>query len=319
MMVYLPFQKPLTSTLMPCYHPLKGWRSKKLTANGKRSIVFRPQEGYSDMPVEVPCGQCIGCRLERSRQWAIRCVHESQLYDDNCFITLTYSDESLPFDGSLDVSHFQLFMKRLRKRFGSGIRFFHCGEYGDQLGRPHYHACIFNFDFPDKVPFKQLDSGGMLYTSAALSELWPFGLHSIGTVTFESAAYVARYVTKKVTGKNAAAHYERFDPFTGEVFFLKPEYITMSRRPGVGKGWFDRFSGDVYPSDEVVLNGVSMRPPKFYDSQFELLSPESLRKLKLLREANAAKFADNNTGDRLAVREVCQLSRFSNLKRPLEG
>ena len=201
---------------MPCYHPLKGYKSKERNKSGKRSIVFNIKEGLYDQHVTVPCGQCIGCRLERSRQWAIRCSHEAQMHEKNCFITLTFSDEHLPEDRSVDVRHFQLFMKRLRKRYGDGIRFFHCGEYGDHFGRPHYHACIFNHDFEDKKIWKQSGSGEIIYRSASLEELWPYGYSSVGEVTFESAAYVARYITKKVTGDPAQEHYEYIDPKSGK-------------------------------------------------------------------------------------------------------
>lgn len=108
---------------MPCYHPLSGWYSKTRNASGKRSIVFNLQEAYKDKPLQVPCGRCIGCRLEKARQWAVRCMHEASLYDKNCFVTLTYDEDYCP--ESLIPEHFVLFMKRLRKRYGAGIRFFH--------------------------------------------------------------------------------------------------------------------------------------------------------------------------------------------------
>ena len=231
---------------MPCFSPLKGWYSKDRTKLGKRSIVFNPRDGLLDRPIAVPCGQCIGCRLERSRQWATRCVHEASLHENNCFITLTYDDAHLPSDLSLNLVHFQKFMKRLRKRFGDGIRFFHCGEYGENFGRPHYHACLFNFDLPDRVLWSTR-SGVNLYTSHILSSLWPFGFVTVGDVTFESAAYVARYVMKKVTGKNAQDHYEWVHPITGQVYERAPEYVTMSRRPGIGKGWLEKYMSDVFP------------------------------------------------------------------------
>ena len=131
---------------MACYQPLKGYYSKSRNPNGKRNVVFNPQMGYRDRPVTVPCGQCIGCRLERSRQWAIRCYHEASMYERNSFVTLTYDDESLPLGGTLVFRDFQLFMKRLRKQYGAGIRFYACGEYGEKFGRPHYHVCLFNFE-----------------------------------------------------------------------------------------------------------------------------------------------------------------------------
>ena len=134
-------------------------------------------------------------------------MHEASLHASNVFITLTYSDEFLPADKSLDYSHFQLFMKRLRKHFGVGIRFYMAGEYGSALGRPHFHAILFNFDFPDKV-FHASRGKHRVFRSASLEMLWPFGFSEIGSVTFQSAAYISRYIMKKVTGHVADDHYE---------------------------------------------------------------------------------------------------------------
>lgn len=303
---------------MPCYFPLQGYRSRSLNENGKRSVVFNIKDGYQDMPVTLPCSQCVGCRLERSRQWAVRCMHEASLYEHNCFITLTYSDEFLPRDGSLSVRHFQLFMKRLRKRFGDGIRFFHCGEYGEKFRRPHYHALLFNFDFHDKTFWKE-DNGHRIYRSVSLEELWPFGHSCIGSATFESAAYVARYIMKKVTGENAFLHYADVDYETGEVINeLKPEYTTMSRRPGIGKSWFDKFKSDVFPRDEVIVRGKKTRPPKFYDSQYELLYPDEMARIKGLRVSSAKAHAENCTPERLEVRRICKERQIEALVRNVD-
>lgn len=192
---------------MPCFKPLDAWRpidssSKKLvfSYNAKHCGSVTPD-------LQVPCGRCVGCRLERSRQWAIRVVHEASLHERNCFITLTYSDLHLPDDRGLHYDHFQLFMKRLRKKYGDGIRFYMCGEYGDKLGRPHFHACLFNHDFDDKKLWQTTPSGSRLFRSSDLESLWPYGFSSIGDVTFESAAYVARYIMKKVGGDAADEHY----------------------------------------------------------------------------------------------------------------
>lgn len=300
---------------MPCYYPMKGWRSRERhPVTGKRKIVFNRNEGFVDLPVVIPCGQCVGCRLERSRQWAIRCVHEASLYDKNCFITLTYDDLHLPVGGSLDVSAFQKFMKRLRKRFGEGIRFFHCGEYGEKFGRPHFHACIFNFDFGDKVLWS-VRNGCRLYLSADLVELWPFGFSTVGEVTFESAAYVARYVMKKITGDKADEHY--VNKLTGEI--REPEYVTMSRRPGIGKPWLEKFGSDVYPSDFVVIGGKKMRPPKYYDLSFEIEDPSMMAMIKAKRKRQVKENALNGTWERLRVREEIQLRKFDLLKRGYEN
>ena len=300
---------------------MQGFRSKELSSSGKRKLVFSRSDAFwpelSQNQLTVPCGQCVGCRLERSRQWAVRCVHEASLHEFNCFITLTYSNEFLPADGSLNLDHFQRFMKRLRKRFGDGIRFFHCGEYGSLYGRPHYHALLFNFDFSDKVLWKE-ENGQKLYRSAILESLWPFGHCSVGSATFESAAYVARYIMKKVTGEAAADHYWSKPDLFGVINPLKPEYTTMSRRPGIGKGWFEKFSDETYRDDNVVLRGKKMLPPKYYDRLYELTNPSEHEDLKFRRKMNAAKHKDDNTPERLAVKLKVKLSKIKGLVRNLD-
>lgn len=306
---------------MPCYSPLQAYRGKELTKKGKRKIVFNSNDAIdnSDLfKLQVGCGQCIGCRLERSRQWAVRLVHEASLHEHSCFITLTYSDDKLPKDNSLSVRDFQLFMKRLRKHFGSGIRFFHCGEYGDKYGRPHYHAIIFGINFDDKYLWSER-RGVKLYRSQTLEKLWKLGHCSIGDVTFESAAYVARYVMKKSYGEASQVDYlilSEYGEITGK---LQPEYVTMSRRPGIAKGWFDKWKDIVYRDDKVIMrNGIPMLPPKFYDSQYEIVNPSDFEKIKSSRVRNARKFKDNNTFDRLEVRRKVKLAKISNLRRSLD-
>ena len=303
---------------MGCYHPIDAWRSAKVGVSGKQMITFNSREAVG-FGLKLPCGQCIGCRLERSRQWAMRCVHEASLYETNCFLTLTYSDENLPEGGTLVKKHFQDFMKRLRSRFSdSAIRFFHCGEYGSKFGRPHYHACLFNFDFLDKELYKNV-AGIPLYTSADLDSLWKFGFSTVGAVTFESAAYVARYIMKKVTGEKAALHYKRVDLATGEVSDLLPEYTTMSRRPGIGREWYERYREDVFPDDEVVLRGRFMNPPRYYDSLYEIEDPEAYSRLKAERFVAMQCMKDDLTPERLRVREKCAELSSNRLIRSLDN
>lgn len=310
---------------MPCYSPLHAFSYNEVrSANGKRQVNFsnalnRAFKLGKELVIppdsellKLPCGRCVGCRLERSRQWAVRCMHEASLHDRNCFITLTYASEHLPSDNSLHVEHFQLFMKRLRKQFGSDIRFFHCGEYGERYKRPHYHACLFNFDFDDRVQLKVVN-GIPLYESETLKRLWPFGISSVGEVTFESAAYVARYIMKKVTGEAAVDYYDG----------RKPEYTTMSRRPGIAKGWFDKYHAtDVLPTDSVVITrkgeNVEMKPPRYYDSQFELIDPELSELVKVDRVERAKLRLCDTSHSRLKVREKCRLLKISRLVRTVD-
>lgn len=281
---------------MACFHPLTAWRAPPGQQYGSKDISFDPRSNVpGSQELKLPCGRCIGCRLERSRQWAMRCMHEASLYDYNCFLTLTYDDGHLPDGNSLNVEDYQLFMKRLRKMYGSGIRFFHCGEYGEKFERPHHHAIIFNFDFPDKVPISRTSSG-YLWSSDSLSALWGKGFCSIGDVTFDSCAYVARYIMKKINGDLADEHYQ------GRM----PEYLTMSRRPGIAAGWFDEFSSDVYPKDFVTIrDGIKCKPPRFYDRLFSRNHLEELQEIKERRlEKALASDPSQFTDERLSAREA---------------
>lgn len=295
---------------MPCYHPVPGWFARRKNASGKRSVVFNLQDGYRDMQVVVPCGRCIGCRLEKSRQWATRCLHESKLWDKNCFVTLTYDNEHVPKNGSLRPRDFVLFMKRLRKSFDDKVRFFHCGEYGEELGRPHHHALLFNCDFDDKR-FYSGSGEETLYWSRMLDKLWGQGRTAVGSVTFESAGYVARYALKKITGPNAEAHYG------GRI----PEYLTMSRKPGIGSGYYDKYANDWYPRDECVVRGVACKPPRFYDKRLEVESPRVYRKVLRIRKERAeerlAKIA--YPIHQLMVDETVKMAQISNISRKLEA
>lgn len=313
---------------MPCYHPISAYRDKHLTVNGKRKLVFTEKDSTGDR-LQIACGQCIGCRLDRSRVWAVRISNEASLYDKNCFITLTYSPENLPKYGSLQLEHFQLFLKRLRKKYGKNIRFFHCGEYGENFGRPHYHACLLNFDFPDKYLYRITSRGDQIFRSPSLELLWPFGHSEIGSVTFESAAYVARYITKKQTGKAAIDYYSTVDMDTGEIVQRRPEYTTMSRRPGIGAPWLERFSSDVYTMDALVTrSGVKIPPPRYYDRQFEILNPEGFAKIQQkriekrfddMKNGNFTKKLRDNTYERLIVKETVHKATVnSTLNRTLE-
>lgn len=289
---------------MPCYHPLSAWRDG---ASGAIEFVDR---GRGDR-IDLPCGRCIGCRLERSRHWATRIMFESQLHNSNCFITLTYDDAYLP-SPSLDHSHFQKFMKRLRKRCGA-VRFYMCGEYGPINLRPHFHACIFGFDFPDRVFWSVSPSGHDLFRSPLLESLWTFGYSSVADLSFDSAAYVARYVLKKVTGDLAESHYSYVDPETGEVCQRVPEYARMSLKPGIGAAWFDKYHLDVYNDDRdfVVINGRTCKPPRYFDKLLRRSDPKLYEYVKSDRSCGPA--SEHSSASRLVVAEEVQLAALKRL------
>lgn len=315
---------------MPCYSPLTGYRALKPNPDtGKYSIAFNIREGFKDLPITIPCGQCIGCRLEHSRRNAVRVALEAKMYTRNSFITLSYADEHLPKHSFLDKTAPVKFMKRLRKQFGSNIRSYGCAEYGEKFGRPHYHICLLNHDFDDKIHFFTTPRGDKIYTSPTLEKLWPFGHCSIGELTFESAAYTARYVTKKVTGALQELHYTYMDEH-GELLTRPMEGpVCVSRRPGIGKPWLDKYTSDVYPYDLVVLRGKKMQPPKYFDKRYEIEYPSDFKNVKLARQAkanlargSAYKYslfvAPNNTPERMLIREEVQKLKFEKLERKYE-
>lgn len=301
---------------MACYHPLQVWRSRTKNKRGNPGITF-DQKKSTGQRAQLPCGQCIGCRIDRTRSWTTRIIHEAQLHESNSFITLTYAPEHIPEDHGLRKRDFQLFMKRLRKSFPQKIRYYMCGEYGEKLGRPHYHAILFNIDFKDKYLCKT-QRGNKIYRSPKLEELWPLGSSEIGSVTEKSAAYVARYVMKKVNGDMAKDHYEKTDPETGEIYKVIPEYNQMSLRPGLGHDWYKKYKTDVYPKDEIILSsGKRATPPKYYDKLLERTDPEIYWIIKDTRQA-VAQASTDNTPERLAAREKCALARNKTLKRELK-
>ena len=279
-----------------------GWISAAVNPSGRRSVLFSPAGAIPHKQVQVPCGQCIGCRLERSRQWAVRIVHEAQMHERNCFITLTYDNAHYPVNGSLDVRHFQLFMKRLRKAYGAGIRFFHCGEYGEELGRPHYHALLFGLDFMDR----RMVNGSGVARSEELSKLWTDGFSTVGTVTPSSAQYVAQYCTKIVTGKKKAEWY-------GDRL---PEFAIMSRRPGLGMGWLEKYGDVLFERDFVVVDGGKKLPiPRFYLDKFPV---DVLEEVKLKRKQKMDNHPDSR-GSRAIARAECAYRKVTDGKRGYEN
>lgn len=322
---------------MPCYHPVTAWRSRAgRSSSGSWPLVFNKSEGYTDKEVQIPCGGCIGCRLEYSRQWALRCVSEASEYEKNCFVTLTYNDENLPSDLSLSKPDILKFIKNMRYHYGS-IRYFLCGEYGDRFDRPHYHLCLFNFAFDDleeigtryasntyselQRKYKSLNRTFVndersvydvekipgefrIYRSEKLERVWTKGFSTIGELTFESAAYVARYVTKKIKGKNVEDYYQG----------REPEFALMSRRPGIGKYWFDKWHEDVKKIDGMAKDRLTYMPPKYYDNIIKNTDPDKYKKIK---ERRKKRFKELSS-DVLARRENYHLIMQKKKRRSYE-
>lgn len=292
---------------MPCYHPIAAIKSTTPNKSGKFPLILLTKgiDTYRG-EMKIPCGQCIGCRLDRSREWAIRCYHESMMWDENCFVTLTYRDECLPKNNSVEKKDLQKFFKRLRRKYEPKIiRYFACSEYGETFNRPHYHAAIFNFDFKDKIRWKTT-AGGQLYISEEANRIWGNGNVIIGELTIESASYIARYITKKITGKMAVKHYGN------------REYPAqfMSRRFGIGKTWIEVFGRELQEGGNVVIQGRRIKQPRYYDNIMEKVDSRLLQNIKERRK----KFINDNEQliARLQVRQTVQRLKMKKWIRDFE-
>ncbi len=309
---------------MPCFFPLHGFKD----VNG--GLTFKK----THIKLQVACGQCLGCRLERTLVWGMRIVHEAHLHENNhgnCFVTLTYRSRDectpkqlrdghyVPKDYSLNKAHFQKFIKRLRKHFPQKIKYFHCGEYGEEGRRPHYHACMFNCSFDDLEHFKECE-GINTYTSANLARLWQYGFCTVGELNFATASYTAGYILKKITGKKAEDEYLRNDEY-GVAFWVLAPYITMSlgrKAPGgIGADFYEKYKSDFFPSDEspVPGKGIIRKVPRYYQNLYADMSPEGMEKIKAVRQAFREAHAADYTPERMMDKFTCAKARIAQQTR----
>ncbi len=273
---------------MPCYHPTE--------------VPIKRKSLYTDRMLKdlqvVPCGHCIGCRTEQSRQWAVRMMHEARLHDSNVFVTLTYSDQELPKNAEVISNHLSGFIKSLRKTQERRISFFGCGEYGERTARPHYHALLFGVDFLDRHSGHD-SSRPDVWHSKALEDTWGRGICEGGNVTMASASYVAGYIRKKCKRKD----YARANPLTGEL--IAPEFARMSLRPAIGKRWIEKNWRDVYPRDFVVVDGFEAKPPRYYDKWMDKYFPAIMDNVRQKRYDDSIE----RTQYQLAAGEAIAISR----------
>lgn len=302
---------------MRCLNP----RTVGFKADGK-TIAWSYKECSKEYaPFQLPCGKCIECRLEYARQWAVRCVHESKVHENNCFITLTYNDENLP--EKLKYEDFQKFMKDLRSKVYYDyckkhniepkaltkegrkalsqkleIGMFVTGEYGDIKKRPHWHVLLFNYQ-PDDMVFKYSNErGDRVYESETINKLWGKGMTDIGSVTFESAGYVARYAAKKLTHGNDGHEYEPISK--------------KSQKNAIGKRFLEKYYKDIFNIGYVVMDsGQTMPIPRYYLKWLEKNKPDEYR---IYLETHKAKQVSNIT--KKQIKEEQKLIE-SNNKRPL--
>lgn len=298
----------------------------------------------SDMTVtQIGCGQCIECRIQKAREWAVRLYCESLCHDkDSCwFITLTYAPENLPkpFDtfnrvnykrgmySSLCKDEVSTFMKNLRNKFGPGIRFFACGEYmpnrdpnSSQLHAPHYHLCVFGLKNLD-LKFLYAKKGHLYFNSDSIDKIWKKGFVVISDFSSTNAQYTAQYCVKKFTGKKNNDYYELC--FNSQVKPLSEEFILMSRRPGIGLNYLNSHKDELLSSKLIYMReGKSAMLPRYFKNK--LFDDDEIDRYGLELEISAAykklyenKQTDKSDLDRLADREAL-LEKHSIGKRQMQ-
>lgn len=338
---------------MSCFHPLHAFKIG-ITANGKDKYKITSGDieriehivngkvalgVWNTNYIEVPCGKCIGCRLDYSRQWANRCMLEARQYEHNAFITLTYEDTALTFnDGAnrktgevmkvptLVPEELTKFMKDLRRYYKyhygeENIRFYACGEYGSKNDRPHFHIIAFNINVRDKEYLFTNKSHDKIYTSEIIRNIWGKGHVTIGEVTWNSAAYTARYVMKKIKGKDAKKYYE--------ILGVAPEFTRMSRRQGIAREYYEQNKEKIFELDEIILankKGVAqkIKPCKYYDNLYDIENHEFMKALKQRRKLEAEYTlavqlgkTDLTKQEYMELKERKKISQVEKLKRAL--
>lgn len=292
---------------MKCTHPLVAIDLNQFNKNPKKDLVFMASiesdvdklithelinyKGHHYTPIQIPCGKCMACRINKASEWATRIMLEAKVHPkDTCFfVTLTYCDDELVYVDDVDGStrptlvpqHLTKFMKDLRRYYEyhycwTGIRFFSVGEYGSLYLRPHFHVILFGFPLFDKKIFC-IRHKQPVYHVPVLDKVWGKGFVECTPLTYESAAYVARYTQKKVNGFITQAHYGN----------LEPEFLRMSRNPGIGRTYFDFYNDVIYETDSIPIikkGKVSeVKPSKYYDKLFDIENPDLMLEIKKRR------------------------------------
>jgi hypothetical protein len=257
---------------------------------------------------------------------------ELPYHDQSWFVTLTYDDDHVPVsafakndDGeaspalTLNPRDLELFWKRLRKAHPDGnIRYYACGEYGSSTYRPHYHAIVYGLSLDDLRPYKRSPQGYDYFLSDSLAKCWSLGFVVVGRVTWETCAYTARYIMKKVTGPDAVVY---------DTFNIHPEFVRMSRKPGIGYRYYVDHP-DIYKYENINIatekGAMKIRPPRYYDKLFDLENPDEMAKIKAKRQHAALVSAFNKAQqtnlievDRLEVEESALTARLKSLERKL--
>lgn len=248
---------------MTCTNPFR--LIKTLASERGQRFMAKYPEG-----ILIPCGKCLNCRIAKREEWAMRCLHELDTYNGKAlFVTLTYKEEKLPENKSLKKRHLVLFFKRLRKHLDKEnrkIRYYACGEYGEETQRPHYHAIIYGVDWDDRK---------------IIMDAWPYAEWSVKTIrdkSFgaaekDSIRYVAQYIDKKLSGDEARAEYH--DKSREPVFKIQSL--------GIGKNYCDKIAQQLLKKEYITHNGIKKNIPRYYKNRINV-NVDSIQKKALEKE-----------------------------------
>ncbi len=317
---------------MSCLHPVCGFwlvdNSSGLATFKFTRIPYEHRQNYDILSdaqkvIPIPCGKCIGCRLDYSRKWADRMMLELDHSKVALFLTLTVDDKHLHFADTgvattRIASDVPPFLKRLRARFPEKeIRFYAVSEYGSHTHRPHYHCILYGLslsDLPDAKFYRYTQNQQPLYVSPLINRLWRRGTVFIGAVSWQSCAYVARYSTKKLANKKDC-----------NALHIEPERSLMSRRPGIGGYYLQEHPEAVEAFKEGVVslpisdpNGLkhvsSVPVPKYLLNKLDNLAHDAYNSHKV----KSVEAARNSVEHQLISTGLEEEEYFRNVEKSLK-
>lgn len=303
---------------MSCTNPISA-QSYYCPATGLNAIRFKAPDFKPNL--ELPCNKCKSCKLRKAKEWALRLWHESQMHEQNSYVTFTYADQNLPDYQDLEHRDWQLFIKRLRKSNPTqNITYFMCGEYGDATHRPHFHAILFGYYPPDAV-YHRTEKGNRYYKSADLDRHWRQGFTDTSNVSYKNAGYVARYTLKKQLASEELQDRYTYLDVNGDLQTRRFEYVRMStgREPGngIGASWFHKNHLNCIEQDLVRdPNGFACPIPRYYLNILRDLYCEDTFDFLAKRRLEKARANPDNSPDRLRQKAVCAEAKVKLLPRP---
>ena len=323
---------------MSCTHPKTAYFNPNASIGSRLLWKLPTTDIINDYsPIPIPCKRCDACQKTYARDWGVRAFMEMHQHEKNCFLTLTYDEDNI--HESLQPDHMTKFLKRLRHAVAPlKIRYIQCGEYGSKGHRAHHHALIFGYDFDDKVFVGKSDKDEEMFSSVKLDKLWGKGFCTIGEANIKTALYISGYIGKKiygtkdtdgfyVSGGSKNTHYNKVDKETGEVLIIHKEYMTMSKKPGLGHSFFTKFTTDLFPDGKILVPSAGTLQeypvPQYFFNKLAETNPNLFIQSRDLRLERALEYElkhkNESSPERLRTKAFIAKKEKNKLGRPLDG